>query len=173
MSIKPGATTMPRASMVRVRGASFRFPMATTLPSRIPTSPEYQGDPVPSMMWPLTMTTSNGDASGAAQTLVASTHPRDRYKTNQPHVLSFMAMSFFYGNFQTNPALPPRQTQSERAPQSQRQPFVSTEVTGNTGHDFHQNHKQPNCNPDCGYSTLARCGSHSKIRSTGRHPARR
>ena len=46
------------ASMVRVRGASLRLPMAAILPSRMPMSPEYQGEPVPSMMWPLVMTRS-------------------------------------------------------------------------------------------------------------------
>ena len=33
--------------------------MATILPPRIPMSPEYQGEPVPSMMWPLVMIRSN------------------------------------------------------------------------------------------------------------------
>src|SRR5690242_10456487 len=55
MSIKPGATTLPPASMVRVRDALARFPMAAILPSRIPTSAEYHGEPVPSTMWPLVM----------------------------------------------------------------------------------------------------------------------
>ena len=58
MSMKPGATTLPAASMVRLRGAAARLPMAATFPSRMPTSPEYQGEPVPSMMWPLVMTRS-------------------------------------------------------------------------------------------------------------------
>ena len=46
--------------MVRVRCASLRFPMAAILPPRMPTSPEYQGEPVPSMMWPLVMTMIEG-----------------------------------------------------------------------------------------------------------------
>ena len=58
MSMKPGATTLPAASMVRLRGAAERLPMAAILPSRMPRSPEYQGEPVPSMMWPLVMTRS-------------------------------------------------------------------------------------------------------------------
>ena len=58
MSMKPGATTLPPASMVRLRGAAVRFPMAAIFPSRIPRSPEYQGEPVPSMMWPWVMTRS-------------------------------------------------------------------------------------------------------------------
>ena len=48
---------------VRIDGAlarrcAQRLPMAAILPSRMPTSPEYQGEPVPSMMWPLVMTRS-------------------------------------------------------------------------------------------------------------------
>jgi len=53
ISINPGATTFPPASIVRLRGAADRFPIAAILPSRIPTSPEYHGDSVPSMMCPL------------------------------------------------------------------------------------------------------------------------
>src|SRR6266849_11218291 len=68
MSIKPGATTMPWASIVRLRCVSPRFPMAAIFPARIPTSPEYQGEPVPSMMWPLTMTTSNDGVAACAPT---------------------------------------------------------------------------------------------------------
>src|SRR5690348_11101134 len=44
--------------MVRARSAEARFPMAVIFPLRIPTSPEYQGEPVPSMMRPLVMTMS-------------------------------------------------------------------------------------------------------------------
>src|ERR1035438_8912961 len=58
MSMNPGATTLPAASMVRLRGAAVRLLMAAFLPSRMPTSPEYQGEPVPSMMWPWVMTRS-------------------------------------------------------------------------------------------------------------------
>ena len=56
--MNPGATTLPAASMARWRGAVERLPMAAIFPSRMPRSPEYQGDPVPSMMWPLVMTMS-------------------------------------------------------------------------------------------------------------------
>src|SRR5579883_1981525 len=59
MSIKPGATTIPRASIVRERGAPARLPIAAIFPPRSPMSPECHGDPVPSMMRPLTMTMSN------------------------------------------------------------------------------------------------------------------
>src|SRR5580704_9076978 len=51
--------------MVRVRGAAVRLPIAAILPSRIPMSPEYQGEPVPSMMWPLVMTMSNAAGNPA------------------------------------------------------------------------------------------------------------
>jgi hypothetical protein len=64
MSMKPGATTLPLASIVRLRAAEERLPMAEMRPSRIPMSPEYHGEPVPSMMCPLVMTRSK-DASAA------------------------------------------------------------------------------------------------------------
>ena len=48
--MNPGATTLPAASIVRLRGLRPRLPMAAILPSRMPMSPEYQGEPVPSMM---------------------------------------------------------------------------------------------------------------------------
>src|SRR5437870_9873746 len=67
MSMKPGATTSPLASIVRLRGASARLPMATIRPSRIPMSPEYQGEPVPSTICPLVMTMSS-DCAGLAGT---------------------------------------------------------------------------------------------------------
>src|SRR5579863_5061178 len=59
MSMKPGATTIPCASIVFFADAPARFPIAAMRPSRMPTSPEYHGEPVPSMMWPWRMTTSN------------------------------------------------------------------------------------------------------------------
>src|ERR1700720_434272 len=58
ISIKPGATTLPWASMVRVRASADRLPMAAIFPRRMPMSPEYQGEPDPSMMWPFVMTRS-------------------------------------------------------------------------------------------------------------------
>src|SRR5207253_7627136 len=61
------ATTSPLASIVRLRGASARLPMATIRPSRIPMSPEYQGEPVPSTICPLVMTMSS-DCAGLAGT---------------------------------------------------------------------------------------------------------
>ena len=58
MSMKPGATTWPAASMdCRAATLSSR-PIAAIRPPRMPMSPAYQGEPVPSMMWPWWMTTS-------------------------------------------------------------------------------------------------------------------
>src|SRR3954453_6567106 len=51
----------------RLRGAFTRFPIAAILPSRIPRSPEYQGDPVPSMMWALVSTRSKDWAKTVAE----------------------------------------------------------------------------------------------------------
>src|SRR5580704_6776963 len=39
--------------MVRLAEAPERFPIAAILPSRMPMSPEYHGEPVPSIMCPL------------------------------------------------------------------------------------------------------------------------
>src|SRR5213592_1986128 len=60
MSINPGATTCPCASMVRARRELVRLPIAAILPLRMPMSPEYQGEPVPSMIRPRVMTMSKG-----------------------------------------------------------------------------------------------------------------
>ncbi len=45
--------------------------MAAILPSRMPRSPEYHGEPVPSMMWPLVMTRSNAGGVWAWTAAVA------------------------------------------------------------------------------------------------------
>ena len=52
MSMKPGATTLPAASIVCFRGGVRQRPIAAMRPSRMPTSPEYHGEPVPSTTWP-------------------------------------------------------------------------------------------------------------------------
>src|SRR5438105_14155737 len=65
MSINPGATTIPRASMERRAGAFPRFPTAAILPPRMATSPAYHGDPVPSIIRPLRITRSYGLATAA------------------------------------------------------------------------------------------------------------
>src|SRR5438552_12255021 len=58
--VKRGPTANPRASIRLVALACARFPIAAIRPARIPTSAEYHGHPVPSMMCPLATTTSNG-----------------------------------------------------------------------------------------------------------------
>src|SRR5882724_1166524 len=59
MSMNPGAMTSPCASMtVRALTAPSR-PIAAMWPALIARSPAYQGDPVPSTMWPFLMTRSN------------------------------------------------------------------------------------------------------------------
>jgi hypothetical protein len=50
MSMNPGATTSPPASITVPAVAFARSPMAAMCPSRTPTSPRYHGEPVPSMM---------------------------------------------------------------------------------------------------------------------------
>ena len=44
--------------IVRFVEAPSSFPSEAILPPRIPISPEYHGDPVPSTMWPFRMTRS-------------------------------------------------------------------------------------------------------------------
>jgi hypothetical protein len=61
--MKPGATIMPLASMIRRASEPENVPISAILPLRIPTSPEYQGDPLPSTILPLRMTTSNGGSA--------------------------------------------------------------------------------------------------------------
>ena len=51
-SMKPGATTMPSASIVRSAGARMR-PISATRPSLTPTSPRKRGIPEPSTIVPL------------------------------------------------------------------------------------------------------------------------
>ena len=58
MSMKPGATTWPSASMLCRAAALSNRPIAAIRPARMPMSPAYQGEPVPSMMRPWRMTTS-------------------------------------------------------------------------------------------------------------------
>src|SRR6476661_6315570 len=72
MSMKPGATTRPWASIVRLADAPARRPIAAIRPSRMPTSAAYQGEPVPSITWPLTMTTSKGRPEGGGWRPAAS-----------------------------------------------------------------------------------------------------
>src|SRR5215213_5969869 len=65
MSMKPGATTRPRASMVRVAVACARFPIFTIRSSLIATSAVYAGRPEPSTTLPFRIKRSNcGDWGG-------------------------------------------------------------------------------------------------------------
>src|SRR5450755_6403 len=58
MSMNPGETMSPRASIDFFAAAPFRLPMAVMRSPVMPMSAEYQGLPEPSMIWPLRMTTS-------------------------------------------------------------------------------------------------------------------
>src|SRR5580704_15027418 len=66
--------------MVRVRGAALRLPIAAILPARIPMSPEYQGEPVPSMIWPLVMTMSNAADNAALTGRIISKNKKRRVR---------------------------------------------------------------------------------------------
>src|SRR4030081_59733 len=79
MSIKPGATTLFLASIVLVRMVADRLPMAAIFPPRMPISPEYQGEPEPSIMWPLVMTRSKAALGTCAREL--ETQKRKRSST--------------------------------------------------------------------------------------------
>jgi hypothetical protein len=65
MSMKPGATTRPLASISRVAGASIR-PTSTTRPSCTPTSAWTGSAPVPSWTRPPRMAMSRAMASERA-----------------------------------------------------------------------------------------------------------
>ena len=62
MSMNPGATTAPAASTVRAALAPASRPIAAMRPPRIPMSPAYHGEPVPSTTWPFRMTRSKAGA---------------------------------------------------------------------------------------------------------------
>src|SRR2546427_4429271 len=59
MSMKPGATYVPEASIARSHFARPRRPTRAIFPSRIPMSATRHGEPVPSSTRPPRMTTSN------------------------------------------------------------------------------------------------------------------
>src|SRR5262249_7253797 len=64
-SMKPGATTLPPASITRAAGASIRGAILAIVSPRTARSPRYQGLPVPSMILPLRTRRSNA-APGCA-----------------------------------------------------------------------------------------------------------
>src|ERR1700733_11955885 len=70
--MNPGATTLPAASIVRLRGAAARLPMVAIFPSRMPTSPAYHGEPVPSMMWPWVITRSKSGVCAGREVVANS-----------------------------------------------------------------------------------------------------
>src|SRR5215216_2263717 len=74
ISMNPGATIFPAASMVRVAGASMRGAIRTIVSLRTAMSPRYHGLPVPSTMRPLRITRSN---AGACARGVATTKDSD------------------------------------------------------------------------------------------------
>src|SRR6266496_3892013 len=67
MSMNPGATVLPAASMTRAAGASIRRPIRAIVSPRTAMSPRYQGLPVPSTIRPFLMIRSyaGGWAPGA------------------------------------------------------------------------------------------------------------
>ena len=74
MSMKPGATISPAASMTFVAGRPFRFPISVIFPPVMPTSAMRQGLPVPSTSLPPRMRTSNccGNAASPKEETEAS-----------------------------------------------------------------------------------------------------
>src|SRR6266496_3050404 len=81
MSMNPGATVLPAASMTRAAGASIRRPIRAIVSPRTAMSPRYQGLPVPSTIRPFLMIRSyaGGWAPGAAAANARRTgrsHPR-------------------------------------------------------------------------------------------------
>ncbi len=59
MSMKPGHTTWPVASIVSLRSAAAKSPTASIRPSAIATSARYAAAPVPSITDPPATTFSN------------------------------------------------------------------------------------------------------------------
>src|SRR5262249_47431216 len=57
--MKPGETTLSRASSVVVAGMEERSPIATIASPRTPMSPRYHGAPVPSRMRPFAILRSS------------------------------------------------------------------------------------------------------------------
>src|ERR1700733_9849813 len=94
ISMNPGLTTSPDASMTRLALAPSSVPMAAMRSPRIAISPAYHGFPVPSRMWPWRISTSYG-ASGMLCCLQATMDgARATHKQRlNPRVLLFGFMS--------------------------------------------------------------------------------
>src|SRR5262245_25991542 len=71
MSMNPGATTRPDASIVRAAVFPFRSPMAAIFPPRIPTSARNHGLPVPSTTLPRCSSRSKSCALATVDTMAA------------------------------------------------------------------------------------------------------
>src|SRR5579863_9339890 len=64
-SMKPGATTSPEASIVRLAVACSSRPTSAMRPSFTATEPSNHGLPLPSMMWPCTISRSYSAGAGS------------------------------------------------------------------------------------------------------------
>src|ERR1700678_3458688 len=143
LSMNPGATTLPAASIVRLRGEAERLPMAATLPSRMPRSPEYQGEPVPSIMWPLVMTRSKGSDDCASDERVAPRSKNGGEQVEQFGILHCFLISRTvtkYSDWILNQRRPTLCESPQGNPYSESDPFEECEMAGNPRHDFHQQH---------------------------------
>src|SRR5262249_44344889 len=109
--------------MVRVRAAALKFPMAAILPARMPMSPEYHGEPVPSMMWPLVMTTSYvADVCACVRPAV------NNAKAAANRNIGFIVAPRLW-------LLAFHQHQTQRHPDDQCQPVISVEITRHAWQD--------------------------------------
>jgi hypothetical protein len=77
--------------------------MAATLPLRMPISPEYHGEPVPSMMWPLVMTRSKAGAGVYADSKLDVSSSRATMTTQNISKLLFIFIDNFLHLFQAEP----------------------------------------------------------------------
>src|SRR3954470_2028440 len=72
--MKPGATTLPAASMTRAADASMRDAIRTIVSPLTATSPRYHGLPVPSTMRPLRISRSIGAVCARGATASSTRH---------------------------------------------------------------------------------------------------
>ena len=68
--------------------------------------------------------------------------------------------------------LPDPKHEPDQGPRDERNPFVHTEVPGNHGQEFHQNHADTDERPEGGNQALTRRRPHSVIGSAGGEPSR-
>ena len=74
MSMKPGATTRPRASIRRPADIRASEPIAAIRPARMPTSAWNQGVPVPSITRPCSITVSKTGVPDSARDAPAASN---------------------------------------------------------------------------------------------------